>query len=296
MARLTLAERLWRYAEITRIGFLLYRAENPLAVQLTTRVPRVLLQGVFFVLLGQMLGGTPGAVFSFVGILGYTAAGSSIVEICDVPMEDHWSGTYYRLQAGAASPAAVYLLRSLPYMATGMVSAVLVLCIDGPLLGLGRSAAGLLPALPLYLLTAVTSAMFGLAVAALATGGSNDVLLGNLAAYVVLAASGIVAPARAGLHWLAYLGDVLPLSHGVDAVRAAAADRPWAGEAAREAAVGAAWLAVALLLIHRQDRAARGQRLTDGLRRRVSHRPGDTGTEPVTSTRQRRRSRADGRP
>jgi ABC-2 type transporter len=259
-----------RYAEIARTGFLLYRAENPLAIEVTTRVPRVLLQGVFFVLLGRMLGGTPGAMFSFTGTVAFTACGSCIVELCDVPMEDHWSGSYYRLQAGVTAPAAIYLLRSLPYIGTGMVSALLVLGIDGPLLGLGRGAVGLLPALPLFLLSAVTSAMFGLAVAALAIGGSNDVLFGNLAAYVVLAATGIVAPVRAGLHWLTYLGDVLPLSHGLEAVRASMAGRPWTGEAAREAVVGAAWLAVALLLIHRQDRAARGQRLTDGLRRRLS--------------------------
>ena len=252
-----MAEHARRSLETIRTGYLIYLADNPPKVQLTTTLPRLLLQGMFYTMLGRLLGGQNGAHFAFTGVIAFAACTDTVIGVCDVPMTDQWSGTYYRLQTGAVPPGAVYLCRSLPYLTSGFLYSLLVLLVDGPLLGLAGSLGSLAAAIPVYLLTAATSTMFGLALAALAVGGSRDVLYGNLGSYFVLAASAVVAPVATRLHWLAALGDILPLSHGLKAIRAASAGSPWTEQAGLEALVGLGWLAVALLVVHARDRHAR---------------------------------------
>jgi ABC-type polysaccharide/polyol phosphate export permease len=255
-----LAEVWWRYRETIRNGWLLYRADEPLRVQLTTTVPRVVLQVVFYTLLARTVLGAAGAAYAFVGCVAYAACMWTVVAVCDVPMNDSWSDSYYRLQTGVLGPATVYVCRALPYLVSGMVSSLLVLAIDGPVLGLTRQSLDLVPLLPLYALTAASSTALGLAVAALAVGRSADVLFGNLAAYLILALAGIVTPVPRAAHWLTYLADLLPVDHGVTAIRAVLADRPWTGEAALEALVGAAWLLCAVLVLRHRDRKTRVER------------------------------------
>lgn len=245
------------HLESLRSGYLLYRADRPWPVVLSTVLPRLLLQGVFYTLLGRLLGGTAGARFAFTGTVAYSATGLTIIGVCDVPALDRWSDTYHRLQSAVLAPGTVYLHRALPYAVDGMVAMVVVLCVDGPLLGLGSTAVGLLRVLPLLLLTALTSIPFGLAVAAVAARTGQDVLLGNLASYILLAACGMVAPVSARLHWIKPLSEILPLTHGLAAARAHLAGAAWAGDAGLEAAVGASWLLIALLLFRAGDRAAR---------------------------------------
>ncbi|GAA2234241.1 MULTISPECIES: ABC transporter permease [Kitasatospora] len=259
-----MGEHARRHLEAIRTGYLIYLADNPLKVQLTTTLPRLLLQGIFYTMLGRLVGGQSGAHFAFIGAIAFAACTDTVIGVCDVPMTDQWSGTYYRLQTGALPPGAVYLCRSLPYLTSGFLYSLLVLLVDGPVLGFAGSLGSLTAVLPLYLLTATTSTMFGLALAALAVGGSRDVLYGNLGSYFVLAASAIVSPLASKLRWLAVLGEVLPLGHGLKAIRAATAGSPWLVQLALEVLVGLGWLAVALLVVQARDRAARGRRVSVG--------------------------------
>jgi ABC-2 type transporter len=264
-----LGKRLRLYAEITRTGFLLYLADNPLRVAAVTTAPRLVLQGVFYVLIGRILDGASGSVFAFVGVTAYAACTSTVIGVCDVPMTDEWAGTYYRVQAGAVAPGTNYLFRAVPYAVAGFVSSLLVVLVDGPVLGLTGTLPAVLAELPIYLLLAATSTAFGLALAALAVGSGRDVLYGNLGTYLLLACAAVIGPLGARLHWVALVGTVLPLSHGLRAVHLAMAGAPWTGQALREVLVGAAWLAVALLVVRGRDRMVRsgGRPLAFRLRR-----------------------------
>jgi ABC-2 type transporter len=253
---LTLAELLWRHREAVRTGWLLYRADNPARVEFTTDAPRVILQCIFFTLAGRLVSGPSGAAYAFAGCVAYAACTRTIIYCCDVPMTDKWAQTYYRLQVGAVRPWAVYLCRALPYAVSGILSSALVLAVGGPILGLSHESVRLLPLLPVYALTACTTTAFGLAVAGLAVGRSADVLLGNLAAYFLLATAGVVAPVTAGTRWLADLGYLFPLQHGLIAIHAQLAGRPWGGQVALEAGLGACWTGIAVLVMRTRDAAA----------------------------------------
>jgi ABC-type multidrug transport system permease subunit len=173
-------------------------------------------------------------------------------------MTDQWAETYYRLQVSTIRPWAVYLCRTLPYTVSGILSSALVLAVGGPILGMTHESVSLFPLLPIYALTACTTTAFGLAVAALAVGQSADVLLGNLAAYFILAAAGVVVPVTSGVHWLADLGYLFPLQHGLAAIHAHMAGRPWGGQAALEVGIGACWTGIAVLILWARDRGVRG--------------------------------------
>jgi ABC-type multidrug transport system permease subunit len=257
-----LGEAIWRCREAVRTGRLLYRADNPARVQLTTAAPRAILQSIFFTLAGRVIAGPAGAAYAFTGCVAYAATARTIVFTCDIPMTDKWADSYYRLQAGTVAPWVVYLCRALPYAASGIASSMVVLAVCGPLLGLGRQAVSLLPLLPLFVLTACTSTAFGLAVAGLAVAGlarsgQADVLFGNLAAYLVLACAGVVVPATGRGRWLADIGYVLPLEHGLAAVHAHLGHRPWLGQALLEGLIGLCWIAVAVAVLWSQDRRLR---------------------------------------
>ncbi|WP_280373472.1 ABC transporter permease [Nocardia abscessus] len=226
-------------------------------MELATTAPRILLMGVFYVMLGRLLGGDDGAEFALSGVVAFAASSITILGTCDVTLNDQWSGAYHRLQIGALSPGLVYLCRTLPHAAYGMAASIIVLCVDGPLLGLADRTVELLAVLPLYLVISVTSTMFGLAVAASAVGSQKEVLFGNLAIYLVLLGSAIVTPLGPGLSWIAAVGDFIPYTHGLAAVRSAVDGGPWIREILCEMAVGISWMVFALVLVHYRDRALR---------------------------------------
>jgi hypothetical protein len=249
-----LADRFWRLTATARLGRKLYLAHNPVRTSLSTTAPRIVLQCIFFSLVGGVVGGDVGKQYAFVGSVAFAAMASTLASVCDVPMEDTWNDTYFRIQGGVVSAAATYVCRALPYAIEGIALSLVALCAGGPILGLGRVTLSLLPLFPLYALLIVTSLMAGVAVAALAVASNADVLLGNLSAYVVLAVTGMITPVT---KWLAPLGYLLPTQHGLAAVRAALAGRPWAGDALLELTVGACWLVLAVWLLARAERRAR---------------------------------------
>jgi len=103
---------------------------------------------------------------------------------------------------------------------------------------------------------AVTTAAAGLAVASPAIGRRADVVATNGLTYLLIAAGGLLVPAgRAPL--LDVVGYVLPLRHGVLAIRDYLEGRPWLGEAALELLVGLGWALLAVWLYRRQSARAR---------------------------------------
>ncbi|MFJ2638304.1 ABC transporter permease [Streptomyces sp. NPDC087511] len=249
------SDSLWRYSMAARFGWWEFRVENPPRIVLTALLPRAVLQCLFFTVLGQVVGLTDLA-FAFVGSLAVILTLSGAVAVMDVPMLDKWSGTFYRIRSGRLSPFAVFLVRSLPYTALGLLYTVVAMLVVAPLTGLTHTLPDLLPWLPVYLLMAWTVSAAGLAGAALAVGRRADGFAGNLLAYLVLLASGVLLP-PGRLPWVDVLGTVLPARNGLLAIRAGMAGEPWAWHLLAEAVTGLGWLALAWAVVAWQVRRAR---------------------------------------
>ncbi|MDX3078366.1 ABC transporter permease [Streptomyces sp. MI02-7b] len=260
-----MADKIWRHTEAIHNGWRLYVAENPPLVEVTATLPRMLMQAAFYTLIA----GPAAQRYAFIGVVAFVACSQLIVSVGDIPLTEQWYDTFYRLRTGVLSPVSVYLCRTLPYVGSAAIATLLVLGLDGLLLGQQDTVVRLLPFTPLYLLAVVTTASFALALAALAIGRANEILVGNVASYLMLAGSAVVTPLDS-LPWLSHLGDVLPLTHALRAIRAGVDGRPWGHEAAVEAAIGLGWLTVAVGTIAWGTARAGGWRLRHRFRRSVA--------------------------
>jgi len=258
VARLVAVPALWRFSEMLRLGWREYFAANPPALVLSATAPRLVLQTLFFTVLGSVVAGPGQRQFAFVGGLALALAGTNAVNVSNVPVTDKCYATFWRIRSGRVRPAVVFFARAAPYPLIGLGLLVLDAALVGPLVGLPGLTLRLAPLVGLYALISVTTTAAGLASASLSIGRHADILVTNLLAYlIILCSGGFLPPGRVG--WIDDLGKVLPVSHGLAAVRAALAGRPWAGQAGLEVLVGLGWMLLAAAAITAQ--ASRARRL-----------------------------------
>ncbi|MDP8911083.1 MAG: ABC transporter permease [Actinomycetota bacterium] len=254
---MTFTDRLYALAFAARLSWRDFLAVYPPRVYLFTTLPRVVLQAAFFALIGYYAAGESGREFAFIGGCAHVIVLATVVRAPDVLIDERVMGTLHRVRLGVMPLPAIVAARWWVYVCAGLVDALVAAVLVGAFVGELDLVPELLAAAPLFLLVALTTSGLGLVVAALSLTQRIDVLLTNLAAYLVLVFGGIVAP-------ISVFGDVgativrlLPLTNGLLAIRSFVAGEPWVAEAALEVAVGAAWIALAAVLIQVQSHRAR---------------------------------------
>jgi ABC-2 type transport system permease protein len=251
-----LSDLLFPYAEAARAGLRDHLVANPYRLTLTTTWPRAVLQGLFFTLLGGVAYGPAGEDFAFVGTAGLILVLSTVAGISEVPGTDKAMGTTYRLRLGRPPALAVVAARSLPWLLEGLVTTVVGVALIGLVTGRAGTAVAVVTAVPVLVVTAVSSCALGLAGAALSAARDAEILAANALTYLILAAGGVLVPAgRIG--WLDAVGEVLPVTHGLRALRAWVDGGAWLPELAAEALVGLGWWLVAWAAYRRAAAAAR---------------------------------------
>lgn len=234
-----------------RIGAAEFAAVTPLRLLVATALPRAILQTFFLTLLAAPIG-TGDDTYAALGAVTLAMTTFTLIEICDLPIADKYAGTGARLRNGTTGRFPVLLARAWPYPAAGFVLCLVVLLVcTGSLLPV-HTAGRVLLAAPVLAVIAASTACLGLVGGLVAIRGDNDVLVGNLLAYLTLVAVGALFPA-ASIPVLGQLGAVLPLGHGLRAVRGIVAGTGWAAQLGLEVLVGAGWLLVAYLVVRVQE-------------------------------------------
>lgn len=251
-----MSELVFPWAETIRAGLRDYVAANPWRLTLTTTWPRAVFQGLFFTLLGGITYGSGGEDFALVGSAGLVLALSTVVGIADVSTTDKWMGTSYRIRLGRLPAFAVVAARSLPWLLEGVLTAVASVLVIGVLTGRVGLALTVVSSLPVLVVMAASSGAAGLTAAAVAAGRDAEILVGNVLLYFLLAAGGVLVP-PGRLTWLDAAGGILPVTHGLRALRARVDGRPWLAQLGLEVLVGVLWAAVAWAVYRRQARRAR---------------------------------------
>jgi ABC-2 type transport system permease protein len=246
----------WRYREVVRAAIKIHLTAVPWSITVTTQWPRAVLQCLFFTLLGRVAGGEYGQRFAFIGSLAAITTLHTVVAVCDVPAGDKWQGTFVRLRLGVLAVPNVYAVRTAPILLDATIVLGLCLLVVGPATGEVLVSIALLPTLPIFMLMMCTSACAGLAVAAPAVSRNADVFVGNALSYLTIAAAGCFIPAGR-LPWLDTLGSVLPVRHGLAAIRATQMGRTWHRQVLLEFLVGLTWGGIAWVLYRRQVTRAR---------------------------------------
>ena len=209
---------------------------------------RVIMQVIFYSLLGRLIGSREQVHFLVVGNAVMLCA-TTVVFVVQSTTWERFAGTIPLLIAAPASPLVVFFGRSVQWIPDALATSLAALLVVGPLFGLPLPWPRALAVVPLLLLVTLATYMLGAVFGSLVlryTGARN--LVSNIVAAVMMAVCGVNVPVGTFPGWVDSLAAVLPLTHGLQAVRGVLGTAP-AGrivtDAALEVAVGVGWFVVA---------------------------------------------------
>lgn len=246
----------WRSWRLLRFGALQHLAANPPLLVVTAMWPRLVFRALLWVLIGAAVNGAPGAAFTFVGAVAITLLQNAVTGMSDVTVTEKVAGTFTMLLRSTTPVVWVFATRGAAYTVAAAADTVVVAVVAGAVTGHLDVVASMLPVAPVFGLMALSASAAGLACAAVAVGKRAEVAIYNGFVTLVDITCGALVP-RPALGPLAPVGHVLPLTHGLTAVRDHLGGEPIAADVALEAAVGAGWLAVAVVLFTAQASRAR---------------------------------------
>lgn len=215
---------------------------------LTGWMLRLVAQVSFFGTLGFLVGRSH---------VGYLLVGNSILVVCmEVSIVvatvafERGAGTLPLLAATPVGAPTAYVGRGIQWIVSGVLTSTVMLLVVPRFFGFGVPVTRVLLALPLIVLVAVSCYGYSCMLAAFVVRSPGQMWIAiNLGYLLVMALGGVNVPRTFWPQWAQVAGGLLPMSHGLEAVRAvlAAQPLPWA-EVGLEALVGAGWFVVALAL------------------------------------------------
>ncbi len=211
---------------------------------------RVLAQVTFFALLGVLIGQPERVQFLVIGNAVMISALEATAVLTSTSLE-RASGTLPLLVAAPRSHITVFMGRGVHWLGTGLVSSVTSLGVSALVfnIDLPWPAALWLPVL--ILLSAVSTYALATFVAAFAMWAPGlSAIVMNMTYMTIMVASGVNVPVSFWPAWVGAIAHILPLTHGLAAVRGLFSGLPgwWVvGQALREALVGVGWCITAVL-------------------------------------------------
>lgn len=210
-----------------------------------------LFQLLFFAYLGRQLGIADDR-FYIVGNAVLAAAGACVFGGTMAVANERRYGTLGHVLLSPRSRTVVFLGRTLPYAANGMVIAAFTLGAGALLLGL-RIPVIALPGLALTMAVAgLACGFFGLTLGALGLRFRDVWLVSNVSAALLLLLTGVNVPAGRIPGPMAAIGEGLPLTHAAEAARRLTAGRGYGaalGPLTVELLVGVGWAILAAVLL-----------------------------------------------
>jgi ABC-2 type transport system permease protein len=221
---------------------------------------RLLCQAAFFALIGRFVGSAAVMRYVLVGNVTALVCLESTIVVISLSGERR-GGTLPLLAMAPVSHVPVYLGRGLHWVASGLTSSLIAWLILPPILGVPLPWPRAAYAIPVFLAIAASSYGYGcvLGSVALRLPGLQWLLL-NLGYLSVMAFCGVNVPITFWPGGLRAAVSLLPLTHGLAAVRGILAGAPVSQvltSVGLELAVAAGWFTVAILLVDRLVTAGR---------------------------------------
>lgn len=227
----------------------------PPALYIGAWLPRLALQVAFFAWFARFVGGE--------GLLRYTVVGSAVQITAQATLSlgtisvawEQRAGTVPLLVAAPTNPLLVLIGRNLAMGGQGLISGAVMLYLGGIAVGIVLSPKIVIASLAI--LTLVAGATYGLAMVlgslALRARGSHNVA-SSFVSLSMLLLCGVIVPVQALPEPAQFIGNLLPLTHGLAAIRDVLANNVGSGtwvNIALELLVGIGYLAVGQLSLAR---------------------------------------------
>jgi ABC-2 type transport system permease protein len=212
---------------------------------------RLLCQVAFFALIGRLIGPREVTTFLVVGNGVFVSAQAVLLTVSSTAWE-RFTGTFPLLVAAPGALFTVFAGRSVQWMLDGVACATVSLFAMGPLFGVALPMPSALVAVPLVVLVGASVYGFALVLGGLVLRAMElRSMVANLAVFFLMLFTGVQVPVTFWPRGIELMSNVLPMTHGLQAVRsllAAAEPTEIARQAGLEAAVGFGWLFVAALV------------------------------------------------
>ncbi|MBB5800864.1 ABC-2 type transport system permease protein [Saccharothrix ecbatanensis] len=225
-----------------------------------TWLSRLLVQACFYALIGRMLGSQQQVDYLLIGnVVAIMAIDATVVILLAVG--ERQSGTLALMVAAPSTHLTVYLGRGLVNLGSGVAASTVAFLVLPPLFGvrLPWPAAVFVPLM--ILIVGLSCYCYGTCVASFVLGFPSARWLAlNLSYLVLMTFCGVNVPTSYWPDWLRAITSVLPMTHGLAAIRAFIAEGPASTvlmELALELCVAAGWFAVAALSFNRMVRRGR---------------------------------------
>ena len=216
----------------------------------TTMLGSPLFQILFFTYLGRYTASEPESFF-VVGNAVQVAAMSGIYGMTMGIANERQFGTLSPLLATPASRPALFLGRALPFIANGLVVSAFGFAVGVLLLDFSP-AAGSVPALALVVLvTTCSCTALGMFIGSIGLRARDVFFAANLVYFLMLLVCGVNVAIDRLPGWMQAIGNIVPLTHGIEAAREVAGGSSLgdvSGLVAAEAFIGLAYATGAYVL------------------------------------------------
>ncbi|USQ80172.1 ABC transporter permease [Ornithinimicrobium faecis] len=180
---------------------------------------RIIMQVIFFALIGTLLGSREAVIYLFVGQAVMATVTECFMAIPSTTWERR-TGTLALLTAAPGPLWPVFVGRSLQWLPSGVATGSIVLLAVGPFFGVTWSLGAGLLLVPALAVVAVSMYAVALTLAAVVLRGPRwRNVVSNLSVLVVMLLSGATVPVTTWPNWLQALAQVLPVTHGLEAIR-----------------------------------------------------------------------------
>lgn len=246
---MTVAARTFGYAAYLSV-FEFFSRYRPLEWVIAW-VPRIVLQLAFFYWLAEFLGGSDLRAYLLIGSAAQTAVHVLLVFATQAIGRELWGGTMILLLATPARLLVVLTGRGLADMANGLVTAAIGLAVTFAALGLATEVHLVVGAAAILLV--ISASAYGLALfigSVMLRFPQLQNAVSNLVGQSMLVLCGVMVPVSFLAPPLQVVAAILPLTHGLEGLRAllaGAGPERVIPPLAREVTVGAAYLVLANL-------------------------------------------------
>jgi len=228
-------------------------------IYVTTMLGSPLFQILFFTYLGRYTN-SGNDNFYIVGNAVQVAAMSAIYGMTMGIANERQYQTLSPLLATPANRPALFLGRALPFIANGLVVSAFGFGISWLLLDFSPAPSSVPPLAFVVVVTTISCTGLGMVIGSIGLR-ARDVFFGaNLVYFLMLLVCGVNIAVDQLPGWLAAIGNVVPLTHGIEAARQVVAGDSLgdvAGLVATEAAIGAVYVSVAYALFRVFEREGR---------------------------------------
>lgn len=219
-----------------------------------TWLSRLLVQVCFYALIGRMLGSQEQVDYLLIGnVVAIMAIDATVVILLAVG--ERQSGTLSLMVAAPSTHLTVYLGRGLVNLGSGVLASTVAFFVLPPLFGVRLPWPQAFAVPLMILLVGLSVYCYGTCVASLVLGfPAARWLVLNVSNIALMAFCGVNVPTSFWPGWLRAVTEVLPMTHGLAAIRAFLAQGPASlvlGQLALEVCVAAGWLAAAAVSFNR---------------------------------------------